>query len=138
MKLLVNSACPCGSGKKYKKCCRVFHHGKNTQTALELMKSRYCAYATDNTNYIMDTTHKSNNEYNSNKVEWEESIKVFMNDTQFNSLEILEFIEVGEDESFVTFKANILVRGNDASFVEKSKFVKQKGKWFYLSGEFNQ
>ncbi|MCT7612512.1 SEC-C metal-binding domain-containing protein [Aliarcobacter butzleri] len=25
MKISVNSLCPCGSLKKYKKCCKIFH-----------------------------------------------------------------------------------------------------------------
>lgn len=137
MKFSVNSACPCGSGKKYKKCCRVFHNGQNPKTALELMKSRYSAYAYHNTSYIMETTHTSNSEYNPDKITWEQSIKAFMEDTAFNSLEILEFIDTNE-ESFVTFKANIFIKGKDASFTEKSRFVKQNDKWFYISGEFSQ
>ena len=123
MKFSVNSVCPCGSGKKYKKCCRVFHNGQTPQTALELMKSRYSAYACHNESYIMETTHTSNSEYNPDKITWAQSIKAFMDDTAFNSLEILEFIDANE-ESFVTFKANILIKEND--------------KWFYISGEFSQ
>ncbi len=44
MKVLINSACPCGSKNKYKRCCQIFHKGGIPKTALELMKSRYVAY----------------------------------------------------------------------------------------------
>ena len=137
MKFSVNSPCPCGSGKKYKKCCKVFHNGEKPSTALELMKSRYCAYAVNNANYIMKTTHESNSDYSTDKTSWEKSINQFIKDTQFKSLDILEFVEQ-QEEAFVTFRANIFIKGEDSSFIEKSRFVKQNGTWFYESGEFSQ
>ena len=137
MKFSVNSLCPCGSKKKYKKCCKIFHDGKIPNTALELMKSRYCAYSVGNSKYIMNTTHVLNCDYSENKNTWEKHIKQFMTDTSFNSLEIIEFID-GLTESYVTFKANIEINNIDSSFVEKSKFVKEKSRWFYLSAEFNK
>lgn len=137
MKYSVNSPCPCGSKKKYKKCCKIFHNGINPKNALELMKSRYSAYATNNPEYIINTTHKLNNEYVEQKWLWEENIKQFIKDTQFNSLDILEFID-GEDEAYVTFKANIAINEKDSSFIEKSKFLKVENKWLYLNGEISQ
>lgn len=101
------------------------------------MKSRYSAYATNNPEYIINTTHKLNNEYVEQKWLWEENIKQFIKDTQFNSLDILEFID-GEDEAYVTFKANIAINEKDSSFIEKSKFLKVENKWLYLNGEISQ
>ncbi len=135
MKFSVNSLCPCGSQNKYKKCCKIFHDGKNPKNALELMKSRYSAYAVGNSKYIMDTTDINNKEYNSHRISWEQNIQNFMKDSDFKSLEIIEFID-GMIEAYVTFKANIDINKNDSSFCEKSKFVKQNDKWLYLSGEF--
>jgi len=40
-----NTPCPCGSGRKYKKCCQPYHRGAKPDNALTLMKSRYAAYA---------------------------------------------------------------------------------------------
>jgi len=48
MKFSVNNPCPCGSGKKYKKCCGILHKGVIAKDALELMKSCYSAFAVDN------------------------------------------------------------------------------------------
>jgi len=137
VKFSVNSLCPCGSEKKYKKCCKIFHDGQNPKNALLLMKSRYSAYAVGNSRYIINTTHINNKEYTTDKITWEESIKQFMNDTDFKSLEIIDFTD-GFIEAYVTFKASIDINKNDSSFTEKSKFVKQNDKWFYLSGEFSQ
>ncbi|MEL6269373.1 MAG: YchJ family metal-binding protein, partial [Chloroflexota bacterium] len=52
-----NAPCPCDSGKKYKKCCRVYHMGVPAPTPEKLMRSRYTAYAAGNMTYIMATTH---------------------------------------------------------------------------------
>jgi len=129
--------CPCGSNKKYKKCCKIFHNGTLPKTALELMKSRYSAYAVGDSKYIMNTTHILNTDYSEDKKIWEENIQNFIKDSNFNALEILEF-EDGTPESFVTFKANIDINGVDSTFTEKSKFIKENEKWLYVNGDFNQ
>lgn len=136
MKLTVNSLCPCGSPLKYKKCCKVFHDNiKNPLNALELMKSRFSAYAFKQSNYIIKTTHKENQDYSENILEWKKEIEIFSSNTDFDKLEILEFIK-GENESFVTFRANLFQNKNDVSFIEKSRFKKEDNIWLYVDGEF--
>ncbi len=135
MKISGNSFCPCGSLKKYKKCCKVFHEGDSAKNALELMKSRYSAYAANNASYLMETTHRENPDYSSDIKTWEETLHDYFDHTSFEGLEIYDFVD-GENEAYVTFKATISQGAIDASFVEKSKFVKVNGKWFYHSGKF--
>ncbi len=130
-----HSSCPCGSKKTYINCCKIFHDGKNPTTALELMKSRFTAFVVGNINYIINTTHEDNIEYSSDKSKWREDIQDVVNSTDFNKLEILEFID-GEEEAYVTFKLGLKQKGLDTSFTEKSKFLKIDGKWLYRSGEF--
>lgn len=138
MKFSVNDSCPCGSTKKYKKCCKTFHDKIIfPKTALELMKSRYSAYATSNAKYIIETTHKDNPDFTDNIKEWENDILIFCNNTKFIGLEILEFID-DENESYVMLKANMIQQGNDVSFVEKSRFLKVDEKWFYVDGKFEE
>lgn len=138
MKFSVNDSCPCGSTKKYKKCCKTFHDKIIfPKTALELMKSRYSAYVTSNAKYIIETTHKDNPDFTDNIKEWENDILIFCNNTKFIGLEILEFID-DENESFVKFKANMIQQGNDVSFVEKSRFLKVEGIWLYVDGKFEE
>lgn len=127
--------CPCGSLKKFKKCCKVFHNGANTKNALELMKSRYSAFATGDFKYIMKTTHKDNTEYTEDSTSWKESILTFVKDSDFKKLEIVDFID-DDIESYVTFKANIYNGAHDNSFCEKSKFLKVDGIWLYVGGQF--
>lgn len=136
MKFSVNDTCPCGSQKKYKKCCKPFHDNITLpKTALELMKSRYCAYALEKSEYIILTTHKDNVDFQSDIKSWNNDILDFCKNTKFEKLEILEFIDSIE-ESFVTFKATLLQHNKDASFCEKSRFLKIDGKWLYVDGKF--
>ena len=136
MKFSANDNCPCGSLIKYKKCCKPFHENIKTPiNALELMKSRYCAYAIEKSEYIILTTHQNNRDFNTDTKVWNNDILDFSRNTKFEKLEILDFID-GQTESFVTFKANITQNKQDVSFIEKSRFVKENGKWQYIDVEF--
>jgi len=63
MKITQNSKCPCKSGQKYKKCCKTFHDGEFPKTALLLMKSRFSAYAIGLSDYIIETTYKTHENF---------------------------------------------------------------------------
>ncbi len=78
MKFSVNESRPCGSLKKYKKCCKPFHD-KITfpKTALELMKSRYSAFAVANSDYIIFTTHQNNPDFTTDLKSWTNDILNF-------------------------------------------------------------
>ena len=136
MKFSPNDICPCGSIKKYKKCCKPFHD-KITfpKTALELMKSRFSAFAVLIADYIIFTTHENNSDYISDLKSWNQDIMNFSKNTRFERLEILDFIE-GEVESFVIFKATLFQDNTDISFIEKSRFLKVKDKKLYIDKQF--
>ncbi|GGD46071.1 UPF0225 protein [Malaciobacter pacificus] len=135
MKFPPNNPCPCGSQKKYKKCCKVFHDGTLPTNALELMKSRYSAFAVHKAEYIIATTHSQNQDFTSDVSSWKKGILDFCENTSFNGLEIIDFID-GELESYVTFKAILEQANQDATFTEKSRFLKENGKWLYVDGKF--
>ncbi len=135
MKISGNSFCPCGSQKKFKNCCRVFHYGEKPNSALELMRSRYSAFAANDSKYIISTTHRDNPDYTSDVQKWEKDIYEFFGHTDFRNLEVIDFID-GDEESYVTFKATLFQGAIDTSFIEKSKFVKVNDIWLYHSGEF--
>ena len=137
MKISGNAFCPCGSQKKFRKCCKVFHEGEIASTALELMKSRYSAYAASDSDYIINTTHRDNKDYTTDIESWKSKIHEFFDHTEFKGLEILDFVD-GEKEAYVTFKATLFQGAIDTSFIEKSKFVKVNNLWLYHSGEFIQ
>jgi SEC-C motif-containing protein len=124
LKFSPNDICPCGSLKKYKKCCKPFHDKITFQKLhLNLMKSRFSAFAVCNSEYIIFTTHQNNSDFISDLKSWNNDILNFSKNTRFERLEILEFID-GEVESFVTFKATLFQDKTDISFIEKSRFLK--------------
>jgi peptide deformylase len=127
-------ACSCGNEKAYEMCCEPYHKGEAAESALELMRSRYSAYAHHLPKYLMDTTHLANFEYNENREEWEKSILEFCTTSTFNKLEILDFQEQ-ENYAIVAFVAHIMQNEQDQTFTEKSLFEKRNGRWYYLSGQ---
>jgi SEC-C motif-containing protein len=131
MKITPNSKCPCGSRLKYKKCCEVYHDSVEAADALKLMVTRYSAYAAGDASYIMRTTHPLNVDFKEDRKVWAKEIERFCNSTEFLGLEVLDFIE-GEDEAFVEFKAKL----SDGVLHEKSRFVRENGRWLYHGGEF--
>ncbi len=130
-KLSPNTPCPCGSGKKYKKCCLVYHKGALAPDALTLMKSRYSAYAADLPDYIIKTIHPKNPDFTTDTKTWRENIRLFTQQTEFLNLEIIDFTQT-EEEAYVTFIATL----SSGKLQEKSHFLKVSGKWLYVDGEF--
>ncbi len=89
------------------------------------MRSRYSAYALGRVQYIIDTTYKPVRALRS------EDIMAFCMSTEFIGLEILDEENSGPDSATVTFRAILAREGKDASFQEKSHFVKVSGRWLY-------
>jgi SEC-C motif domain protein len=123
--------CPCCSGLTYEMCCQPFHLGAEPPTALQLMRSRYSAYATENALYIQKTTHpKKSPHYNPDKARWRQEIDHFCRTTQFVKLEIVDF-----GENWVSFKAHLIQEGKPLLLQEKSFFEKVGPHWRYTNGE---
>lgn len=136
MKLSPNAPCPCGAPAKYKKCCRRYHAGENAPTAGLLMRSRYAAYAAGAARYIMETTDPLGPLHEADEAAWRAGIEAFSRGTSFDRLDVIEEADgASEDEAFVTFRAGLTQRGQDASFVERSRFVRRDGRWLYHSGQ---
>jgi SEC-C motif domain protein len=126
--------CPCHSGLDYIECCSPYHLGKEVpESALQLMRSRYSAYALHKPHYIIETTHPENLAYTSDTEEWEKSILHFTKKTDFLGLKIHQFVE-GTSEAFVTFYAHLHQGTQDVSIEETSRFLKHDGRWYYHSG----
>ena len=128
--------CPCHSGKSYQECCEPFHKRKAPPTALDLMRSRFAAYALNLPQYIIESTHPQCPEHHSDVFAWAESIAKFSKSTQFHNLTIINTAEQGPTAT-VTFKAHLKQDGHDASFTEKSFFEKVNGQWLYKSGQIS-
>jgi SEC-C motif-containing protein len=97
------------------------------------MRSRYAAYALGLADYIITTTHPKNPARKASLPLWRRELLAFSRGTKFKGLSILEFSD-GESEAYVSFTAYLEQAGKDASFSERSRFLKEKGKWLYESG----
>lgn len=128
----MNTACPCGFGSLYPDCCGKLHAGGTAPTALQLMRSRYSAFAVGHTDYLLRTWHASTRPDDleledtelDNKVRW---LRL-----------IIEHTSLGgpfDDTGTVTFTA--IGRGPDGRFEqrESSRFVREHGEWFYFDGK---
>lgn len=131
--LMISKPCVCCSGNCYGECCQIFHNGTLPMHAVQLMRSRYCAYALNLPEYIMETTHRKNPSYTSNKNSWKKSIIQFSLNTIFQRLDIVDLKEE-ENQATVTFTAHLMQNAQDATFTEKSLFEKVNGRWLYKSG----
>lgn len=133
MKISPNEPCPCTSGKKYKKCCRRYHHGASVPTPTDLVRARYSAYALHLSDFIMQTTHPDNEAYESNFADWRFRIEAYCLRNIFDELEI-----ISAEGDKVTYRAEIMAFFSQPTTIqEESVFAKVNGEWKYLSGELD-
>lgn len=126
--------CPCCSGNVYGACCMPYHNGNLPENAMQLMRSRYSAYKMHLAEYIIQTTHPDNPQYDKDFAAWIGRIIKFSKTTSFNHLDVLDF-EPEENTAWVRFKATLMQEDKDVSFTERSYFVKEEGKWLYRDGQ---
>lgn len=119
--------CYCCCNKSFENCCEPFILGtKNPETCLQLMRSRYSAYATQNADYLVATTHISQRKYYSKSeiLDWATS-------NIWQKLEIVSF-----SETTVEFKAYYLDAHKKQNIHhEFSNFKFDDGFWLYVDGE---
>ena len=123
-----NRTCFCDTGLFFDDCCGLYLcNDKKAVSALALMRSRYSAYATHNTDYLLETTHISERKYYSKS-----EILKWATTNKWQKLEILSFTE-----STVEFKAYFLNAENvPQTHYEFSTFKRENGTWFYVDGKF--
>lgn len=121
--------CPCGSEREYELCCkRLIEEGVSAATPEALMRSRYTAYTQGNGRYLVDTTVASR------RVQSDaELIAEHAKNTEWLGLEVLETHEYA-DLGSVEFKAYYRENGRVQVHHEKSRFLRQNGRWYYDEG----
>jgi SEC-C motif-containing protein len=129
-----NFKCPCCSDKTYRDCCSPYHQGKEAENALTLMRARYSAYALNNVEYIVRTTHPRHPAVSQNLQHWKEEILKFSLNTDFEKLEVVD-IKEQLDRATIVFIAYLKQEGEDMSFTERSFFSKVDGRWLYVNGD---
>jgi SEC-C motif-containing protein len=127
--------CPCESKLTYDRCCEPYITGKKApDTAEKLMRSRFSAYAMGRADYLAATTAPEERE----KLDVEE-LGRYCRAVKCISLRVLETEagKPGDETGIVVFHAKLLINGKRMLHREKSRFVREEGKWVYLDGETN-
>jgi len=125
--------CPCGSDKPYENCCKPIIEGQNiAQTAEQLMRSRYSAYANHVIDYIAESTHPDKRK----DVDLKET-KRWSEKSIWQGLEIINTIKglENDNEGTVEFKVNFSYKGNISQQHEISNFKRLNEKWYFFDSE---
>lgn len=127
--------CYCKSNKPFDVCCKPIIEGSfNANTAEELMRSRYTAYAIGNVDYLLKShyiTTRPTKERN--------SILLWTKSVIWVGLAIVSKSKgmANDTHGYVEFKATYLENGVIQCIHENSYFKKEKGEWFYVDGVHN-
>ncbi|BBP01698.1 YchJ family protein [Sulfuriferula nivalis] len=115
--------CPCGSGVYLVDCCGCYIAGMAAQTAEQLMRSRYTAYAIKNEAYLLATWHLRTRPrfLDEDEAKWL-GLKIVKHQQQDDTHAVVEFI------------ARYKISGRAYRLHEISQFVFEEGRWFYLDG----
>ena len=116
--------CECRSGRDYADCCQPLHQGHPASHPEALMRSRFCAFARGNTDYLSRSWHADTRPANLS----------LDSDEHWVNLDILDSDEDGDNGS-VHFRAICRIGQTFSVLEEISRFVREGGHWFYLAGK---
>ena len=125
--------CPCGRKNPkgrllaYADCCGRYIDHWATQPAPDaeaLMRSRYTAFVGGNAAYLLATWHA---DQRPQQLEFDAA--------KWLGLEVKQFLPTGEAAAEVEFVARYRLGGRAVRLHERSRFVRDAGRWFYVDGE---
>jgi SEC-C motif-containing protein len=126
--------CACGSARKYRACCKPFHDGAEPPDPTSLMRSRFCAFAVGEADYLWRTLHPAHPNRARDEREYVADLRRSRQALKFARLRVLE--SAGDR---VLFHAEIYERGKELSFLELSTFERDaqaaSAPWRYLRGQ---
>jgi SEC-C motif-containing protein len=126
--------CPCGRldakqrSVAYADCCGRFVDHFNEVPAPDaehLMRSRYSAFVLERADYLLATWHSSTRPASLD----------FDVGAKWLGLEVREHKVAGADTAEVEFVARYRVDGRAVRMHERSRFVREDGRWLYVDGD---
>jgi SEC-C motif-containing protein len=123
--------CPCGrtnpkgQALSFEACCAPYHEGQAAPDAESLMRSRYSAFVRGDVPYLLATWHSSQRPAT---LELEAGAK-------WLGLAIKQHRITGEHTAEVEFVARFRVGGKAIRQHERSRFVREEGRWYYVDGD---
>ena len=118
--------CPCGA-TDYAACCGRYHDGAPAPDAATLMRSRYSAYVLKLEASLLATGHPGPRPA---------ALDLAADNAKWLGLEVKKHTPESADRATVEFVARCKVGGRAHRLHEISHFVREEGRWFYVSGEF--
>ena len=127
-------SCPCGQqdskGRQvaYSDCCaRYIAHFSTTPApdAQQLMRSRYSAFVLENAAYLQATWQA---DQRPEQLDFEPGVR-------WLGLSVRDFQVTGDNSAEVEFVARYRAAGRAVRLHERSRFVRENGRWFYVDGE---
>ena len=126
--------CPCGRLDARRRplahaaCCSRYldHAGTPAPDAESLMRSRYSAFVLQRADYLLATWHAA---HRPPSIDFDPGAR-------WLGLEVRSARPTGPDTAEVEFVARHRVAGRAVRLHERSRFVREAGRWFYLDGEF--
>jgi SEC-C motif-containing protein len=107
-------------------CCALAHSEARTPPDAEtLMRSRYSAFVLGDVPYLLATWHVSTRP----------ATLALEAGAKWLGLEIRQHRMTGADSAEVEFVARFRVGGRAVRQHERSRFVREDGRWYYLDGE---
>lgn len=120
--------CPCGSGEIFGACCGPIHADERTApTAVQLMRSRYTAFAVQDADYLARTWHRSTRPDDLHLAD----------DARWLRLDVLDARAGGPFDTLgeVEFRAVYRDADGRGTLHERSRFVREGGRWYYVDGD---
>lgn len=134
MTLTHAAPCPCGRHDArglplaFARCCgRYLADFPHTPApdAESLMRSRYCAFLLEDGPYLLGTWHDT---HRPASIDFEPGLK-------WLGLEVRQHRLLDADHAEVEFVARSRLSGRGHRLHERSRFVREDGRWFYVDGE---
>jgi len=134
MTLPADGPCPCGRVDArerplaFARCCGPYladFAGHPAPDAEALMRSRYCAFVLEDAPYLLATWQWAKRPPH---LEFEPG-------TKWLGLEVREHRVVDDSHAEVEFVARSRVAGRAQRLHERSRFVREDGRWYYVDGD---
>jgi len=127
----VSQLCPCGSGLEYSLCCQPYLRAdRYAPTPSQLMRSRYTAYVMQEADYLVTSWYPQ-----TRSPTLKSDISGSFATTHWLGLTVYETADGrDENEGFVAFVARFEEQGVESAIIERSRFLKENGQWYYADG----
>lgn len=127
----MSQLCPCGSAVEYSLCCHQYVSGEQVAPdPSHLMRSRYCAFVMKDADYLIKTWHPD-----CNAAAFHDEISAGFTSTEWLGLTVFEQSGAESDElGYVSFVARFRENGKAGVILERSRFLKENGRWYYIDG----